>query len=193
MGWTHLLWWITLYILRILFRFVRLYYYAIALFVLNGMKQSGFASVGRSGFFLMNSQKVRTTGRGGENVTLYSRGGRMHAAAAAAANNDDDDFNKTGWPRGGGGGVGRSFLQSVNGPRSGCPHRCRRRRRCRRHFRPVVSNVHGRVLQLIILGRENRTDLFRGDEKKVVFLGKFSSPAKTVARTFSIHTNIILL
>lgn len=117
--------------------------------------------VGRD-FFLMNSQKVRTTGRGGENVTLYSRGGRMHAASAAvaAAANNDDDFNKTGWPRGGGGGVGRSFLQSVNGPRSGCSHRCRRRCRCRRHFRSVVSNVHGLVLQLIF-GRENRTYLYR--------------------------------
>lgn len=59
---------------------MRLYYYAIALFVLNGMKQSGFASVGRF-FFLMNSQKVYTAGRGGGNVILYSRGCRMHAAA----------------------------------------------------------------------------------------------------------------
>jgi len=32
-------------------------------------------------FFLMNSQKVCTAGRGGGNVTLYSRGCRMHAAA----------------------------------------------------------------------------------------------------------------
>lgn len=56
---------------------------AIALFVLNGMKQSGFASVGRSVgfFFLMNSQKVCTAGRGCGNVILYSRGCRMHAAA----------------------------------------------------------------------------------------------------------------